>query len=79
MAMSREHQLSLPLMHGGVDAVRDLSSHWPLAVASGSPMSLIETVLEGGSFRDQFQVLVSTDEVVAGKPAPDVYLRPHGG
>jgi HAD superfamily hydrolase (TIGR01509 family) len=65
----------VPLIPGAATVVRQLSADWPLAVASGSPMSLIEAVLEGGSIRGVFQVVVSSDEVAAGKPAPDVYLE----
>jgi HAD superfamily hydrolase (TIGR01509 family) len=73
--IKRDYAHSLPLIRGAVPTVRELSTNWPLAVASGSPISLIEAVLEGGSIRGEFQVLVSSDEVVAGKPAPDVYIE----
>jgi HAD superfamily hydrolase (TIGR01509 family) len=65
----------LPLVPGAAAAVRELSARWPLAVASGSPLSLIDAVLEGASIRGEFQLLLSCDEVAAGKPAPDVYLE----
>jgi len=73
--MKRDYGHSLPLVRGAVPVVRELATNWRLAVASGSPMSLIEAVLDGGSIRGEFKVLVSTDEVVAGKPAPDVYIE----
>jgi HAD superfamily hydrolase (TIGR01509 family) len=73
--MKRDYGHTLPLVRGAVPVVRELATNWRLAVASGSPMSLIEAVLDGGSIRGEFQVLVSTDEVVAGKPAPDVYIE----
>jgi HAD superfamily hydrolase (TIGR01509 family) len=73
--MKRDYGHSLPLVRGAVPVVRELATNWRLAVASGSPMSLIEAVLDAGSIRGEFQVLVSTDEVVAGKPAPDVYIE----
>lgn len=73
--MKLDYDRHLPLIPGAAMAVRLLSADWPLAVASGSPMSLIEAVLEGGSIRAMFQVVLSCDEVAAGKPAPDVYLE----
>jgi HAD superfamily hydrolase (TIGR01509 family) len=73
--MKADYERNLPLIPGAAAAVRELSSKWPLAVASGSPLSLIEAVLEGASIRGAFQFLVSCDEVAAGKPAPDVYLE----
>jgi HAD superfamily hydrolase (TIGR01509 family) len=66
-----EHQ---PLLAGAVDAVRELGIRWPLAVASSSPRSLIETVLTTAGLRSAFAAVVSSEEVARGKPAPDVYL-----
>jgi HAD superfamily hydrolase (TIGR01509 family) len=74
-AMRNDYDRHLPLVPGAASAVHQLAAEWPLAVASGSPMLLIEAVLGGASIRDAFKVLVSCDEVAAGKPAPDVYLE----
>ena len=73
--MKADYDRNLPLVPGAAAAVRELSARWPLAVASGSPLSLIDAVLEGASIRGEFQLLLSCDEVAAGKPAPDVYLE----
>jgi beta-phosphoglucomutase-like phosphatase (HAD superfamily) len=35
---------------------------------------LIETVLEAAGLRPYFQVMMSTEQVPHGKPAPDIYL-----
>jgi HAD superfamily hydrolase (TIGR01509 family) len=74
-AMKHDYDRNLPLVRGAAAAVLRMTADWPLAVASGSPMLLIDAVLEGASIRDAFKVLVSCDEVAAGKPAPDVYLE----
>lgn len=74
-AMAAEYQTHLPLLPGAVDAVRALSAHWPLAVASSAPRSLIEAVLDAAALRDAFRAAVSSEEVARGKPAPDVYLE----
>jgi beta-phosphoglucomutase-like phosphatase (HAD superfamily) len=73
--MKRDYERHLPMVAGAAAAVRRLSAGWRLAVASGSPISLIDAVLEGGSIQTAFHVLVSSDEVAAGKPSPDVYLE----
>ena len=70
-ACYREH---LPLIDGAVDAVTRLAEHWPLGLASSSPRTLISTVLDVSGLASAFRVAVSTEEVAAGKPAPDVYL-----
>ena len=74
-AMAAEYAAHLPLLPGAVDAVRDLSARWPLAVASSAPKSLIEAVLDVSGLRSAFAAAVSSEEVHRGKPAPDVYLE----
>jgi len=70
-ALYAEH---LPLLPGARRAVETLAAVYPLAVASSSPPSLIDDVLRAAGLRPCFQVIVSSDEVGAGKPAPDVFL-----
>jgi HAD superfamily hydrolase (TIGR01509 family) len=65
----------LPLIDGAVEAVRRLADAFPLAVASSSNRPLIETVLREARIDDRFEAVVSSEEVAAGKPAPDVYLE----
>jgi len=74
-AMAEEYRAHLPLLPGAVDAVVELSGRWPLAVASSAPKSLIGTVLDASGLRPRFAAAVSSEEVVRGKPAPDVYLE----
>ena len=74
-AMTAEYETHLPLLPGAVEAVRALSAHWPLAVASSAPKSLIEAVLDASGLREAFRAAVSSEEVERGKPAPDVYLE----
>lgn len=66
----REH---LPLLPGAVPAVRALSGHWPLGVASSAPAELIRTALAAAGIADRFRAVASSEEVPRGKPAPDVY------
>lgn len=64
----------LPLIAGAVQAVRRLAERWPLGVASSSNRPVIDAVLELAGLSDCFTATVSSEEVAAGKPAPDVYL-----
>jgi HAD superfamily hydrolase (TIGR01509 family) len=73
-AMAAEYSEHLPLLPGAIGAVRTLAERWPLAVASSSPRSLIETVLATAGLGSAFAAFVSSEEVARGKPAPDVYL-----
>jgi HAD superfamily hydrolase (TIGR01509 family) len=64
-----------PLIPGAVQAVRRCAERWPLAVASSSNPELIEVVLDVAGLHDVIPVVVSSQEVARGKPAPDVYLE----
>ena len=64
----------LPLLPGAVEAVRALAAKWPLGLASSSNRHVIDLVLEEAGIADAFRATVSSEEVGAGKPAPDVYL-----
>jgi len=72
--LAERYRRRLPLLPGAVDAVQAASGRWPLAVASSSPQELIELVLELAGIREDFTVVLSSDQVPRGKPAPDVYL-----
>ncbi len=65
----------LPLLPGAVEAVKALGAEWPLGLASSSNRHVIDLVLELAKIGDDFQATVSSEEVGAGKPAPDVYLE----
>jgi HAD superfamily hydrolase (TIGR01509 family) len=73
--MLERYRDSLPLLDGAVDAVLRLAGTFTLGVASSSNRPLIEAVLEGAGIAECFAVVVSSEEVPRGKPAPDVYLE----
>lgn len=74
-AMAARYAARLPLIDGAVAAVTRLAARWPLGLASSSPRRLIDTVLAASGLAGHFAVSISTEEVAAGKPAPDVYLE----
>ena len=65
----------LPLLPGAVEAVTSLAEEWPLGLASSSNRHVIDLVLDLAGIADAFKATVSSEEVGAGKPAPDVYLE----
>jgi HAD superfamily hydrolase (TIGR01509 family) len=69
------YRRELPLLPGAVEAVRRIAASWRLGLASSSNRPIIDLVLELAGIDDQFAVTVSSEEVGAGKPAPDVYLE----
>jgi len=72
--MAARYRQHVPLMAGAADAVHRVAARWPLAVASSAPATLIETVLQSAGLRSCFKVVMSTEQVPHGKPAPDIYL-----
>ncbi|MFD0683701.1 HAD family hydrolase [Actinomadura fibrosa] len=72
--MSQRYADGLPLLPGAEEAVRRLAAHRPLGLASSSPRALIDLVLGKLGVGSLFVATVSTEEVDAGKPAPDGYL-----
>jgi beta-phosphoglucomutase len=63
------------LFPGADAAVRRLAARWPLAIASGALRAEIVRVLERENLARFFPVLVAAEDVGAGKPAPDPYVR----
>jgi HAD superfamily hydrolase (TIGR01509 family) len=65
----------VPVIAGAVATVHRLETEYPLAVASSAHVDVIDAALAATGLRDAFRAIVSSDEVVHGKPAPDVYLE----
>jgi len=61
-------------MPGAVECVRALAASYPLAVASGSPLPLIEMAMKRLKLQGCFKVLISSESVARGKPFPDIFL-----
>jgi HAD superfamily hydrolase (TIGR01509 family) len=60
----------------GADALlRAVAGRYALAVASGSPVEVIRLMLDRFGWLPSFSLLVSSEEVQRGKPAPDVFLE----
>lgn len=65
----------LPLLPGAVESVRAIAAEWPVGLASSSNREIIDLFLHESGLVDEFRVVVSSEEVERGKPAPDVYLE----
>ena len=61
----------------GVDRIIKMAKDkgLPLALASSSPMSLIDTVLEKFQIKNEFAFIRSAEPEVYGKPHPEVYIK----
>ncbi|GHG23060.1 MULTISPECIES: HAD family hydrolase [Amycolatopsis] len=71
--MAARYAAEPPLIPGAVEVVRQVSNRWPVAIASSSPVILIKGFLDVTGL--PVGAAVSSEQVGAGKPAPDVYLR----
>lgn len=74
-AMAERYRSHLPTLPGAIEAVHRMAGILPLGLVSSSPRTLIDTSLATLQLTDLFAVTVSTEEVAAGKPAPDGYAR----
>lgn len=61
-------------MPGAVELVRRVTPQAPAAVASGSPLEVVEAAMQRLGVRDCFAVMISSESVRRGKPHPDVFL-----
>ena len=64
-----------PLIDGAIESVRRIAARLPVAIASSSHRDVIDQALVATGLGDVFTVVVSSDDVAHGKPAPDVYLE----
>lgn len=73
--MVDRYRSGAPLIPGAVEAVRRIATRWPVAVASSAHRAVIDAALAASGLASVIPVVVSSDEVEHGKPAPDVYLE----
>ncbi len=69
------YSVGIPYKPGAISAVEAAAARYPVGLASGSEKSLIAIVLADEPMRGKFKAAVCTDDMPAGKPAPDVYLE----
>lgn len=65
----------IPIFPAVLELIPQLSSHFPLAIASGALRSEIERILERIGLRNSFQVIVSAEDVNEGKPNPEIFVK----
>ena len=73
--VGRYHDEGAPDIPGAVETVRRIAADRPVAIASSAHPAVIAAALDATGLRGTFHVVVSSDEVAHGKPAPDVYLE----
>ncbi len=74
-AMAAHHRAGIELLPGAIEAVRRMADRGPVGLASSSPRVLIDAAVTAMGLDGVFGTTLSTEELGAGKPAPDVYLE----
>lgn len=69
------YEEKMPLRPGALEAVQLAAGAYPVALASGSPIPIIQHVMALTGLDRVFQVMVYGDDQPNGKPAPDIYLE----
>jgi HAD superfamily hydrolase (TIGR01509 family) len=62
-------------IHEVVTIARDHAGKLPMAVASGGTKHVIEKVLRHVGIRELFLAVVTSEDVIRQKPAPDIFLE----
>lgn len=73
--MYEQLQRQVEARPGAVALVDRLRGRVPLGLASNSPRRLVDTALASVGLTDSFGAIVTSDDVVHAKPAPDIYLE----
>lgn len=55
--------------------VREYAGRLPMAVATGGTRAIVARTLAAVGLLDQFRAIVTADDVIHGKPAPDIFIE----
>lgn len=67
-------QAEMKLIEPVVQFARDAAGKFPVGVASGGPRDIVRTTLAAMGLTELFPVVITPEDVVHGKPAPDMFL-----
>lgn len=74
-AMLQKMKTDLVAMPGLQHIIDRFFPHLKLAIATGAPAVYMDITLDSLRLRDKFTVLQASDEIVNGKPDPEIYLE----
>lgn len=73
-ALFGELQADAKLIEPVADFARRVARTHPVAIASGGPRDVVTRSLQLAGLAPLFKVVVTADDVINGKPAPDMFL-----
>ena len=78
-AFARHLSSPAVLFPGAAEAIREIASRYPIAIASGALHHEIDVILRGAGIVDLFRLIVGADDVSTHKPSPEPYLAAAAG
>jgi len=69
-----QYEQNMPARPGAIESVHALAKQYRVALASGSPTDIIQSVMALTGLDKVFEVVVYGDSIPLGKPHPDIYL-----
>jgi len=73
--MKEAFQNDLQIMPGAMEIIHALHGRIRMAIATGSPRELMEIAISRLGLNGYFEFLLPSDDLVLGKPDPEIYLR----
>ena len=70
-----QYDEQLPLRAGAIGSVERMAARYKVALASGSPTTVIDHAMDKSGLGKLLQTRVYGDTITNGKPAPDIYLE----
>jgi len=70
----KELQADARLIEPVVSFARRVAAKYPVSIASGGPREVVTRMLELTKLALLFRVVITADDVVHGKPSPDMFL-----
>ncbi|HSU65975.1 MAG TPA: HAD family phosphatase [Tepidisphaeraceae bacterium] len=65
-------------MPGLFDVLKELKRSYKLGIATSAPMYLVDIIFEKLGMRPYFDAIQTSDDVIHGKPDPEIYLKAMG-
>lgn len=62
-------------MKGLYEMLEEFKGRMAMSIATGSPLKLLDLILDRLDIKSYFDVLQASDDIVNGKPDPEIYLK----
>lgn len=73
--MLKAYRESVDFMPGAYEILEASAKDFKLAIATGSTRNLVEVVIAKLGIEKMFDAILPSDEIVNGKPNPEIYLK----